>query len=132
MADVATGDVRLPAIRRERRRAVLAAIGKRRQPTLKEDLQRMLLRIADAALFDLLLHPRRVRLGVAGAVKVLAALDPRASGAGLLPYGSIDHAAGRRDAPMDASHCLKIPVLCVKAAASARAKSGILAVQFEP
>ena len=71
MADVATGDVGLPAIGGERRRAVFAAIGKGRQPALKEDFERMLLRIADAALLDLLLHAGGVRLGVAGSVKFL-------------------------------------------------------------
>ena len=132
MADVATGDVGLPAIGGERCRTMLAAIGKRRQPALNEDFERMLLGIADAALFDLLLHSGGMRLGVAGAVEVLAALDPPTARAGLLPDGSIDHAAGRRDAPMDACHCLSLLVLRVKAAASARAKSGILAVQFQP
>ena len=106
MTDVAAGAVNPPAIGVKRGRAVLAAIGKRRQPALKENFERMLLRIADAALLDLLLHAGGVRLGVAGAVEVLAALNRFAAEAGLLPDGPIDHAAGRGDAPMHACHCL--------------------------
>src|ERR1700677_313272 len=112
MADMATGDVGLPAIGGKRGRAVLAAIGKRRQPALKEDFERMFLRIADAALFDFLLHAGGMRLGVAGAIEVPAALNQLAAEAWLLPDRPIDHAAGRRDATMNACHCLQVSLFC--------------------
>jgi len=105
-ANVTAGNATLPTIGGEGGRAVLTAIGKGCNPAFKESFERVLLRIADASLFNFLLHAACERFCLARALEVLAALAASATGARLGPDRAIDHAARRGHAPVDACHVI--------------------------